>query len=704
MERVGFATAAPLLLALALGPAVASGQTPSDPNAAPATTPERTRLEVVVVGGREDSLVGIAGSSSEGTVGAEQLERRPLSRPGEVLETVPGLISTQHSGAGKANQFFLRGFNLDHGTDFATTIDGVPVNLPTHGHGQGYTDMNFLIPELVERIDYRKGVYYADLGDFSSAGAANLVYVDRLPEKIVQLEGGMFSHGRGLLAGSRDVDEGSLLYAVELFHDDGPWEEPDDFGKLNGVLRLSRGDTVRGWSLTGSAYAGRWDATDQIAERALDPPGFGRFDSLDETDGGESQKYMLYGEWHRADGPSSTKLLAYGFYQSLDLFSNFTYFLASPQGDQFEQLDRRWVGGAKGEQSWLGELCDRPMENTLGLDLRSDSIQNGLFQTVRGRRAGKLDYLGGAIPATTRRDDVWETSVSPWVENRIQWREKVRSIFGLRGDYFHFDVDGEQPGNSGSKDDGMLSPKGSLILGPWSQTELYLSGGMGFHSNDARGVTAPVDPADPLVRTYGAEVGVRTSHLEGLQSTISLWWLDIDSELLFVGDAGSTEATRPSRRYGVELANYYSPTDWLTLDADVSLSRARFRDSDPAGDEIPGSVERVIAAGATLHDLGGFVGALRLRYFGPRPLIEDDSVRSDETVLLSARVGWEFERTWTISAEAFNLLDQEDDEIAYFYPSRLAGEPAGPDDGGFADVHLHPVYPISFRVVATARF
>jgi hypothetical protein len=704
MERVGFATAAPLLLALALGPAVASGQTPSDPNAAPATTPERTRLEVVVVGGREDSLVGIAGSSSEGTVGAEQLERRPLSRPGEVLETVPGLISTQHSGAGKANQFFLRGFNLDHGTDFATTIDGVPVNLPTHGHGQGYTDMNFLIPELVERIDYRKGVYYADLGDFSSAGAANLVYVDRLPEKIVQLEGGMFSHGRGLLAGSRDVDEGSLLYAVELFHDDGPWEEPDDFGKLNGVLRLSRGDTVRGWSLTGSAYAGRWDATDQIAERALDPPGFGRFDSLDETDGGESQKYMLYGEWHRADGPSSTKLLAYGFYQSLDLFSNFTYFLASPQGDQFEQLDRRWVGGAKGEQSWLGELCDRPMENTLGLDLRSDSIQNGLFQTVRGRRAGKLDHLGGAIPATTRRDDVWETSVSPWVENRIQWREKVRSIFGLRGDYFHFDVDGEQPGNSGSKDDGMLSPKGSLILGPWSQTELYLSGGMGFHSNDARGVTAPVDPADPLVRTYGAEVGVRTSHLEGLQSTISLWWLDIDSELLFVGDAGSTEATRPSRRYGVELANYYSPSDWLTLDADVSLSRARFRDSDPAGDEIPGSVERVIAAGATLHDLGGFVGALRLRYFGPRPLIEDDSVRSDETVLLSARVGWEFERTWTISAEAFNLLDQEDDEIAYFYPSRLAGEPAGPDDGGFADVHLHPVYPISFRVVATARF
>jgi outer membrane receptor protein involved in Fe transport len=657
-----------------------------------------------VVQGREDSLVGIAETASEGTVGAKQLEERPLARPGEVLETVPGLITTQHSGAGKANQFFLRGFNLDHGTDFATSIDGVPVNLPSHGHGQGYTDLNFLIPELVERINYRKGVYYADLGDFSSAGAADIQYFDTLPESLAQIEGGMFDYYRGLFASSLKVGEGNLLYALELFHDDGPWEHPDHYKKLNGVLRYSHGDPGLGWSLTASAYAGEWDATDQVAERAIDGPDFGRFDSLDESTGGKSQKYMLYGEWHRSDERSASKLLAYGFYQYLDLFSNFTYFLSSPQGDQFEQLDDRWVGGAQGSHTFYGHLAALPMENTVGLQVRSDSIRNGLFQTVRRRRTTKLDYDGGLLPSTTRRDRIWETSASPYLENRIQWHEKVRTVLGVRADYYHFDVDGNQSVNSGTEDDVLVSPKGSLVLGPWAQTELYLSGGLGFHSNDARGVTAPVDPADPLVRSTGAEVGIRSTYVPGLQSTLTLWWLDIDSELLFIGDAGTTEASRPSRRYGIELANYYDVTEWLTLDVDVSLSKARFRDSEPAGDFIPGSIESVVAAGATLHDLGGFFGSLRLRYFGPRALTEDDSVRSSQTILLSARVGYQFDETWTLSAEVFNLLNRDDDEIAYYYASRLATEPAGPDEGGFDDLHIHPVHPVSFRVALTARF
>jgi outer membrane receptor protein involved in Fe transport len=344
------------------------------------------------------------------------------------------------------------------------------------------------------------------------------------------------------------------------------------------------------------------------------------------------------------------------------------------------------------------------MENTLGLQVRSDSIRNGLFQTVSRRRVPKLDFDGNELPSTTRRDEVWEASVSPYLENRIQWHERVRTVIGVRADWFRFDVNGNRRENSGNEDDVLVSPKGSIVFGPWAETELYLSGGLGFHSNDARGVTAPVDAADPLVRTKGAEVGVRRSYVPGLNSTLALWWLDIDSELLFVGDAGSTEASRPSRRYGIELANYYSVTSWLTLDLDVSLSRARFRDSDPAGREIPGSVESVVAAGATLHDLGGFFGAIRLRYFGPRALVEDDSVRSDDTILLSARVGYEFDETWTLSAEIFNLLNRDDDEIAYYYPSRLAGETAGPDEGGYNDLHVHPVSPISFRVALTARF
>ncbi len=684
-------------------PATNAGDVP------PATPPAAgaTRLAPVVVHGRDDSLVGVAESASQGTVGADQIEARPLYRPGEILETVPGLIVTQHSGDGKANQYFLRGFNLDHGTDFATSIDGVPINLPSHGHGQGYTDLNFVIPELVKRIDYKKGVYYADEGDFSSAGAADIEYVDTLPSRIAQVEAGMYGYYRGLGAGSQPIREGNLLYALELLHDDGPWKQPDRFKKINGVLRYSLGDDAFGGSATASAYAGEWDSTDQIAQRALAEPDFGRFDSLDDSDGGNSQKYMLYGEWHRRDDDSASRAVLYGFYQTLDLWSNFTYQLDSPQGDQFKQYDRRWVGGGSARHTWYGALCDFEMENSVGLQLRSDSIRNGLQQTVNRHVTDKVDWDGNLIPGTTRRDDIWELSLAPYAENRIQWLEKLRSIVGVRFDYFHFDVNADSPGGSGVEDAVKASPKASVILGPWWDSELYLSGGMGYHSNDARGVTASVDPADPLVRTYGAEVGVRSSYLKGLHSTIAFWWLDIDSELLFVGDAGTTEATRPSRRYGLELANYYSPTEWLTFDADYSLSHARFRDSKPEGNHIPGSVENVIAAGVSVHDLPplpGFSGELRVRYFGPRALTEDDSVRSNDSILLNARVAYQITHTWGVSLEVFNLLDRKDSEIDYYYASRLPGEPAGPDDGGYNDIHFHPVSPVSVRGALTARF
>ncbi len=715
-RRLNSRTRTALSLALAITPAAsaqnsASTETPTVPPPIPVAP---ARLPEVVVQGREDSLVGVAASASEGTVGSTQIERRPLSRPGEVLETVPGLILTQHSGAGKANQYFLRGFNLDHGTDFATSVDGVPVNLPTHGHGQGYTDLNFVIPELIQRVNYRKGVYHAESGDFSSAGAADLQFFGVLPESLAQVEGGSFGYARGVFASSPKLGAGHLLYALELYHNDGPWRHPDDYQRLNGVLRYSQETGPSGWSLTALGSKGRWDATDQIAARALSAPGFGRFDSLNPDSGGNSQRYSLSAEWHRNTDQTATKLLAYGFYYDLDLFSDFTYFLASPQGDQFEQRDRRWTGGAQLSHTWFGRLFDRDMENTVGLQLRSDSIRNGLYQTVDRRPTSKADHDGGTINAVARADKVGETSVSPWFENKMQWSEKFRSTAGVRADYYHFDVDSRQAINSGQEDDALVSPKGSLTFGPWAGTEFYLSGGLGFHSNDGRGATTrvdpvtgdPVRPVDPLVRSYGTEVGVRTTAVPGLQSTLSLWWLDLDSELLFVGDAGSTEASRPSRRYGVEFANFYSPVPWLTFDADFSFSHAEFRDRDPAGDHIPGAIESVIAAGVTVQQPGdrGFFGGLRLRYFGARPLVEDDSVHSGETILMSARTGYRFNRTWTVAAEVFNLLDRNDSEIDYLYASRLSGEPAGPDEGGYLDRHSHPVEPISFRVALTARF
>lgn len=679
----------------------------SDGNETQSEDKDIVSLQDMVVTQRADSQVGIADSASQGNVGQEQLKYRPITRPGEILETVPGLIASQHSGEGKASQYYLRGFNLDHGTDFLTQIDGVPVNMLSHAHGQGWTDTNFLIPELIKTLNYKKGNYYAENGDFASTGSANIEYFKDLPGNMAKFTGGSFDYYRGLIAGSHKFGHGNLLYAGESVHNSGPWTVSNDYLKFNGVLRYSEERDNSGWSITAMAYKADWNATDQIPRRAVDAGRLDRFDTLDPTDGGDSQRYSLSGEWHRQSGNSETKLMAYGLYSKLDLFSNFTYFLNDPvRGDQFAQPDKRWVSGFKASHTFFHQLGGAESESTIGLQFRNDTIRNGLLLTQARQRY-----------TSVREDDVWVSSISPYAENKTRWNDWLRTSIGVRFDGFRFNVaNSNRAENNGTRTDGMVSPKAGIVLGPWADTELYLNGGLGFHSNDARGANTRVDPvtglstdvdgnrierADPLVRTYGAEVGLRTSWLQGLQSTLSLWWLDIDSELLFVGDAGTTEASRPSRRYGVEWANYYSPTDWLTFDADISYSKARFRGNDPAGNHIPGSIETVVAAGATFHDVyGGFFGGPRLRYFGPRPLIEDNSVRSDSTILLSAMLGYAFNKNWTVQAELFNLLNRKDSAIDYYYPSRLPGE----DAMGVNDIHFHPVEPLSFRLSLTANF
>ena len=685
--------------------AQAQDNAPPPPPASGSETNKPTRLDEVLVQGRSDSQVGIADSASVGNVGQEQLKFRPIIRPGEVLETVPGLIVSQHSGEGKANQYYLRGFNLDHGTDFLTQMEGVPVNLATHAHGQGWTDTGFLIPELVRTVSYQKGVYYAENGDFSSAGEANVQYFNRLPSSIAKFEGGSFNYYRGLFASSPKVGDGVFLYALEGVHNDGPFQRGDNYLKGNGVLRYSQEHEDTGWSVTFMGYKADWNSTDQIPKRAVDSGRIDRFGLIDPTDGGDSQRYSLTAEWHRQSAESMTKVMAYGFYYDLDLFSNFTYFLNDPiRGDQFEQPDKRWVSGIKAAHTVFHKIGNAESESTVGLQVRNDNIDNALHLTQARDRY-----------ATVRSDQVWQTSVSPYAENKTRWNDWLRSSVGARFDVYRFDVDSNRSQNSGERWDGIVSPKGGLIFGPWADTEVYLNGGLGFHSNDGRGVNTRVDPttgsttdadgnpikrADPLVRTYGAEVGARTTWVKGLQSTVAFWWLDIDSELILVGDAGTTAAGRPSRRYGMEFANYYSPTEWLTVDADFSFAQSRFRGHAPEGDHIPGSVESVIAAGVTLHDFHGFYTGLRLRYFGPRSLIEDGSVRSGETILLSASLGYEINKTWSVQAEVFNVLNRKDSAIDYYYASRLPGESAA----GMNDSHFHPVEPISFRLGLTARF
>ena len=719
LHGAGMATArvAAMLLACLMGGTAMAQETTNAPAAKPEKKDEAPlRLPEVVVQGRSDSLLGVADSATQGTVGAKQLEDRPLLRSGEILETVPGVIITQHAGGGKANQYFLRGFNLDHGTDFATFLDGMPLNLPTHGHGQGYSDMNIVIPELVQRVNYQKGVYFPENGDFASAGAAHLDFYKTLPQNFVTLEGGMYGYERGVFGMSQKLGSGNLLYGAEAYHADGPWVRPDDYQKFNGQLTYSQGDEANGFSLTAHGYHGTWNSSDQIASSAVSSGLVPFFGSLDNSTGGNSQRYSLQGEWHRADDRSATKVMAYGFYYDLDLFSDFTYFLTDTnRGDQFEQADKRWVAGLNASHTIFSQWGGKEVENPLGLQLRIDNIRNGLYQTENQVRVDKINSADGSVlPATTRQDDILQTSIGLYYENKIQWAEKFRTVAGVRGDIYNYDVSSTRTENSGDRTAAIGSPKLSLIFGPWAKTEAYVQGGMGFHSNDGRGVTThvdpvtglkvdadgnPIKPADPLVRTYGAEIGVRTLAVPGLQSTVSLWWLDVDSELLFTGDAGTTEASRPSRRYGIEFGNFYNLTEHLTLDADFSISHAAFRDNDPVGNYIPGSIESVIAAGLTYRADNGFFGSVRLRYFGPRPLIEDNSFTSSATILLNAQVGYRINKTWTVSAEVLNLLDRRDHDIDYAYESRIS--PAALSN---TETHFHPVEPIQVRFAVTARF
>jgi hypothetical protein len=670
----------------------------------------------VTVQGREDDLVGVAASATQGTVGAKEIQDRPILRSGEVLETVPGLIITQHAGGGKANQYFLRGFNLDHGTDFAVFTDDMPLNLPSHAHGEGYADMNTVIPELVQRVNFEKGPYYADVGNYGSAGSAHLEFFKTLPQNFFQVEGGMYGYERAVFGVSQKVGSGSLLYGGEVSHDDGPWKHPDDYLKFNGLLTYSRGDDARGFSITARGYHGKWNSSDQIAESAVPLVGF--FGTLNPTDGGNSQRYSLQTEWHRQRAKSKTKITLYGFYYDLDLFSDFTYYLTDPdRGDQFEQKDRRWVTGLDARHTIFSQWFGRKVENTFGLQVRNDWVHNGLFQTEDRVHVDKTDSdTGTALPATTQEDRFTDTQVGFYVENKIQWADKFRSVAALRGDVGHVDVTSlVTAANSGTATKALPSPKLSLIFGPWSKTEFYVQGGFGFHSNDARGATQTVQPVSDenpypntpasripvLIPTKGAEFGVRSSAVRHLQSTLSLWYLRSASELQQSGDTGGTvPSTQPSNRYGVEWANYYTPLEHVAFDFDIAGSRALFTAVDgddaapgsPGGKRVPEAVGLVVSSGITLHDYKRFSTSLRLRAFGPRDLTSDGIYRSNATVLLNADVGYQINKKWRFVVEFLNLLNRKDHDIDYAYESRIT--PTA--DPAFTDV-FHPVEPFQVR-------
>lgn len=666
------------------------------------TTPDAVTLDIVTVYGRSLDMIGETSSAAQGLVGAAELAARPFLRRGELLEVVPGVVITQHSGSGKANQYFLRGFNLDHGTDFAVSVEGMPVNMRTHAHGQGYSDLNFIIPELVQSVSYQKGVSFAENGDFSSAGAAQFKFVDSLPRAFVKVEAGEDNYARFVAADTIRTGKTAITtVGVEASYYDGPWDNPENGRRFNGFAHQvwTVGNSV--FALTALGYHGEWDSTDQVPQRAIDTGIIGRFGTLNPTDGGDSDRASLSFDWNRQGADSTTTLNLHAIYYRLDLYSDFTYFMDDlVNGDQFNQRDERTILGGALTHAWESELAGHKTETKIGLQTRTDFIDVGLFKTNQRARVGIV-----------RDDDVQEISGGLFAETTVHVADWLRVQPGVRVDSYHFDVDSDLAANSGTADDALVSPKLNVVLGPWAKTEFYLNAGYGFHSNDARGTTitldptdgvTPVDKVDPLARSRGAEIGVRTAAVPGLVSTLSVWALELDSELLFVGDAGATEANGKTRRIGIEWANFYHANEWLAFDADAAFTRARYTaDAGGApnvGRHIPGSIDTVLTGGAVVTLPRGWFVTLRARYFGPQPLIEDNSVEAPSSLTFNAAVGWK-NRDWEITLTILNLMNRDNNDIAYFYESQLATEGTP-----VADIHLHPAEPRTFRVAVTRRF
>ena len=645
------------------------------------------RFGDIVVYGRALSQIGTATSGSQGTVGYKDFESRPLSRVGELVENVPGVIATQHSGTGKANQYFLRGFNLDHGTDFAGFVDGVPINMRAHGHGQGYLDLNFLIPELVERIDYRKGPYFADVGDFSAAGTVRFRTVDTL-KPVAEVAVGSYGYYRAMAAGSTGLGDGNLLLALDGAASNGPWVLDEHLRKVNGAIKYSQGSDADGLSLGLTGYRAKWNATDQVPRRAIDSGLISRFGNIDPDLGGETMRIGLTGNGHWG----GTELTLYALYYRFRLTSNFTYFLDDPvHGDEFQQRDQRGVFGGTVKHNWQARLGEVPFMLTLGGDARWDHISKvGLYHSEKGQVIG-----------TVRQDAVDEYSGALYAEAQAELTKRLRLTLGLRGDLYGYDVRAQTlAANSGHGSAAILGPKAALAWRATDHLEFYADYGESFHSNDARGATIRFDPktGDPasqvplLVKARGAEIGGRVEHRRFTASLVG-FWLSLGSELVFSGDGGTTEPNDATRRYGAELTLFWRPTDWLSIDTAGAVTHARFHDVASDATFIPNSVGNVLSAGATAELGHGLSATMRLRHFGSAPLIENDSARSRPTTLVNLGGYWQ-RRSVKIGVDVLNLFDAKNADITYFYTSRLQGEPAG----GVDDYHLHPVEPRQVRV------
>lgn len=663
----------------------------------------------------------LAQSASAMDISGKEMRLRPYLSTGDLLNAAPGVFSIQHAGGGKANQYFLRGFDADHGTDIAFYVDGVPINWVSHGHGQGYTDLHFVIPELIERLELRKGPYYAEYGDFSTAGTINLVLGADKPSSSFTLLGGTQRTFRGLAIVSPKLDKVKPLFAVDVLGSDGPFDKPEDLVRFNLFAKTSfELEGGKRLAITGSAYGADWEASGQIPLREVEAGRLDRFGSIDPNEGGASERYGLYVNFaapakrgalgKRSITAEGLQLLSWVTRSQFELYSNFTFFANDPiNGDMIRQGDTRTAFGTRAGYGFVHRFDELLLKTRLGGNFRMDLIDNTL------QHAPARQVLDTSVDAAIR-----EASLGIFAEEELSWKW-FRLIGGLRVDWFDFNVDDQLQASgedgSGGRSASIVSPKASVILQPVEPLELYVNFGRGFHSNDARGVVRQIDPVTPLAAALGWELGARVLAWDRLELSAAVFWLDLDSEVVWIGDEGTTEASGASRRFGVETQFRVELLRWLLADAQLSWVRAELRDEPASANAIPLAPDLLLSAGLTaLDERTGLSGRIGVIYLDDRPATEDRFLTAEGFFRVDLSFGWENERVG-FTAQVLNLLNSSWRQAQFATTGRLPGED-GPSDcptgtrpiseeGNFVgceDLHFTPGWPIHVQASVTVKF
>jgi hypothetical protein len=737
-----FSAASAGALAQATSPAAGDG---ARPNGSPAENrPGAHTVSGVVVTAPRIDLLGEVLTASEGSISDKELQLTPAYRPGQLFETVPGLIVTLHSGEGKANQYLMRGYNLDHGTDLETYVDDMPINQPTHAHGQGYTDLNFMIPELANQISYTKGPYYADVGDFGAVGSVRMTYRDTIPDQI-SAGAGDYGYERIFTAGSELLGMGNLLEAAEIQHYDGPFLNPDNARKVNAVLRYSQGDPSDGFSVTAMVYHQLWTNTTDIPIRAI-TEGIvpNRFGTLDPSDGGNAVRASLSAEYHESLGAGELSASAFYIFNELHLFNDFTHYLVDPiHGDQEDQFETRNVFGGAATYTVPVRLGAFDNDVEIGGLVRYDLLDVGRLPSEYEQPLPTADSLLDP-PSFSDHDHVQLIATAAYAQLTTHWTPQLRTVLGVRED-FQYGVDTdllaqlhETAGytNGGARSQSLPQPKGSIIYRPVKDLEFYLSAGEGFHSADLRGVNQDrsVDlglPNTPLLaKQYGEEFGIRAAIRRSLTFTVAVFNLWQQSETIIDPDVGQDSAGPPSERYGYEVNITYQINRWLEFYGSYSGDHTRFTQPFDDGTGHLGEfiTDAPVATGSGalyLQNLGPWSGGLNVRYLGNYPLSAGPCVNSaalhDFGMICGAAptalgqvdgtgfaqvnldVHYALPAGWTGSLGIYNLLNTNAAAAAFWYVDRLKNEIADYPDGR-ADIHEHPLEPIMFRITLAKRF